>query len=60
MTFTGIHRAPFFGVDATGREIAWAGAAFFTIDGEQIVALWVLGDLDGLKRQLGASAGSRF
>ena len=60
MTFTGIHRAPFFGVAATGREITWAGAAFFTIDGEQIAALWVLGDIDGLKRQLGAPAESRF
>jgi predicted ester cyclase len=60
MRFRGIHRARFFGVEATGREIIWAGAAFFTSDGNQIVALWVLGDLDGVKRQLGAAAESVF
>jgi predicted ester cyclase len=60
MRFRGIHRARFFGVEATGREIIWAGAAFFTSDGNQIVALWVLGDLDGVKRQLGAAAESAF
>jgi steroid delta-isomerase-like uncharacterized protein len=60
MTFIGVHRAPFFGVEASGREIAWAGAAFFTSDGAQIVALWVLGDIDGIKRQLGAPAESQF
>ena len=60
VTFRGIHRARFFGVEATGREIVWAGAAFFTTDGKQIVALWVLGDVDGVKRQLGAAAGSGF
>ena len=60
MRFWGIHRARFFGVEATGREIIWAGAAFFTSDGNQIVALWVLGDLDGVKRQLGAAAESVF
>ena len=60
MRFRGIHRARFFGVEATGREIIWAGAAFFTSDGNQIVTLWVLGDLDGVKRQLGAAAESAF
>jgi steroid delta-isomerase-like uncharacterized protein len=60
MTFTGVHRAPFFGVAATGRAIGWAGAAFFTANGERIVALWVLGDIDGLKRQLGAVPESQF
>jgi predicted ester cyclase len=60
MRFRGIHRARFFGVEATGREIIWAGAAFFTSDGNQIVALWVLGDLDSVKRQLGAASESVF
>jgi predicted ester cyclase len=60
MTFRGIHRANFFGVAATGREIAWPGGAFFTTDARQIVALWVVGDIDRVKRQLGAAAESNF
>jgi steroid delta-isomerase-like uncharacterized protein len=55
MTFAGRHRAEFFGVPATGRRIAWAGAAFFETDGRQITRTWVLGDVDGVKRQLGAA-----
>jgi steroid delta-isomerase-like uncharacterized protein len=60
MTFTGIHRAPFFAVAATGRRITWAGSAFFTTDGRQISALWVLGDIDAVKQQLGAAPGAAF
>ncbi len=52
MTFKGIHQAPFFGVEATGREIKWAGAAFFRSDGEYLTELWVLGDIDHIKSQL--------
>ena len=61
MTFRGIHRGPFFGVEPTGREIAWAGGAFFRTDGRQIVELWVLGDIDAVKQQLdvGVRLGSR-
>ena len=53
MNFAGLHRAEFFGVSATGREIAWSGAAFFHIEGDAISELWVLGDIDTVKRQLG-------
>lgn len=60
MTFKGIHRARFFDVEATGREISWAGAAFFRTDGRQIVELWVLGDIDSVKQQLGAGVKSGF
>jgi steroid delta-isomerase-like uncharacterized protein len=60
MTFTGIHRARFFGVEATGRAITWAGGAFFTTDGAQITELWVLGDIDSVKQQLGAPQGTSF
>ncbi len=52
MTFRGSHKGPFLGVAATGAEVQWAGAAFFTMRGPQICALWVLGDIDGLKQQL--------
>ncbi len=60
MRFVGRHRAPFFGVEATGREIEWAGAAFFKTDGAQITELWVLGDIDAVKRQLGPGADQDF
>jgi hypothetical protein len=43
----------FEGAVDTGKEIGWAGAAFFTTDGRQITELWVLGDVDSLKAQLG-------
>ena len=52
MSFRGTHRAKFFGVEPTGREIRWAGAAFFTMAGGQITELWVLGDVEAVRRQL--------
>lgn len=60
MTFTGIHRGGFFGVPATGRRITWAGAAFFAVAGGRIASLWVLGDIDAVKAQLGAAEGAGF
>lgn len=53
MTFSGDHQAPFFGVPATGKRISWNGAAFFTFRDGRICALWVLGDIDAVKAQLG-------
>jgi len=52
MRFTGIHRATFFGIEATGRPIKWSGAAFFTVARGQITELWVLGDVEAVMRQL--------
>lgn len=52
MTFSGRHRAPLLGVAATGRDVSWSGAAFFTVARDRIESLWVLGDVAGLKRQL--------
>ncbi len=60
MIFKGVHRARFFDVEATGRAISWTGGAFFKTEGNQIAELWVLGDIDSVKRQLGAAAGSGF
>jgi steroid delta-isomerase-like uncharacterized protein len=60
MNFAGIHRAPLFGVEATGRQVSWAGAAFFAIAQARIVSLWVLGDVEGLKQQLGAGRAAPF
>lgn len=52
MLFHGIHRGRFFGVEPTGREIRWSGAAFFAIRDGRIGELWVLGDIDAVKRQI--------
>jgi predicted ester cyclase len=60
MTFKGLHRGRFFDVEPTGREIKWAGGAFFTTDGRQIVELWVLGDVDSVKQQLNAPRQAGF
>jgi steroid delta-isomerase-like uncharacterized protein len=50
--FHGTHRAKFFGVEATSRSIQWSGAAFFTVRNGRIAELWVLGDVDDVKRQV--------
>ena len=60
LSFAGRHQGEFFGVSGTGRTIGWAGAAFFETDGRQIVRLWVLGDIDGVKQQLGADPKREF
>jgi len=60
MRFTGLHQDSFFGVEATGRNIEWSGAAFFTCRHGKITALWVLGDIDAVKKQLGAGDGTEF
>jgi len=60
MTFKGLHCGQFFEAQPTGREIRWTGAAFFTTDGKQIVELWVLGDVDSVKKQLNARSGVDF
>jgi predicted ester cyclase len=52
MSFHGRHRAKLFGVAPTGRDIRWSGAAFFKSRGDKVGALWVLGDVEGVRRQL--------
>jgi predicted ester cyclase len=52
LSFRGTHRGKFFGAEPTGRDIRWSGAAFFTIGGGTITELWVLGDIDAVKRQV--------
>jgi steroid delta-isomerase-like uncharacterized protein len=54
--YRGTHRGEIFGLLPTGKEITYAGAAFFRIRDGQVIEGWVLGDLLGLLRQLGASA----
>jgi steroid delta-isomerase-like uncharacterized protein len=52
LRYTGTHRGELFGIPATGRRIEYAGAALFRFRGDRIRSVWVLGDVDGLKRQL--------
>jgi len=52
MTFRGVHQNTFFGAEPSGMEIEWSGAAFFTFAQGKIASLWVLGDVDAIKRQL--------
>ncbi len=56
MTFRGTHIADVFGVRPTKALIEWSAAAFFETDGDQITAIWVLGDVDHVKSQLGKAA----
>ena len=60
LRFVGVHRADFFGVPATGREITWAGGAFFRVADGQLAEIWVLGDIDSVKSQLGAESAAGF
>ena len=52
MTFYGRQRGKFFGIEPSGQEIRWSGAAFFKTRGGKIVELWVLGDIEAIRRQL--------
>jgi steroid delta-isomerase-like uncharacterized protein len=54
LTYTATHRGEIFGVAPTGKRISYAGAAFFRIENGRTAQGWVLGDLAGLLRQLGA------
>lgn len=52
MLFTGIHRGRFMGIEPTQRRVSWHGCALFSFDGDLIIDVWVLGDLQSLKQQL--------
>lgn len=52
LTYTGTHSGPILGFPATGQPIRYAGAAFFSVQSGRITQGWVLGDLEGLRRQL--------
>lgn len=53
---TGRHDGELFGIAPTGLRVAYAAAAFLRSRDTQLCAAWVLGDLEHLKSQLGASA----
>lgn len=51
--FSGVHMGEFLGFPPTGRRVEWMGAAFFAADEGMLRDIWVLGDLDSLRSQLG-------
>ena len=53
LLYSGTHTGPLLDLPATGRRFEYAGAAFFTVEGGLLASAWVLGDLEGLRRQLG-------
>lgn len=52
LRYTGTHTGPLLGIPASGRRFEYAGAAFFVAASGRLVSAWVLGDLEGLRRQL--------
>ena len=52
LVFSGTHTGVFLGIEPTGRQITWDGAAFFTVRDDKIGTIWVLGDVDVIKQQL--------
>ncbi len=53
LLYAGTHTGPLLGIPATGRRFEYAGAAFFTASEGLLAGAWVLGDLEGLRGQLG-------
>ncbi|GLZ33520.1 hypothetical protein Lesp02_57080 [Lentzea sp. NBRC 105346] len=52
LRYSGHHNGVLLGVPGTGVLFEYAGAAFFTARDGLLTSAWVLGDLDGLRRQL--------
>ena len=50
---TGHHTGVLLGIPPTGRAFSYSLAAFFRCSGSELLAGWVLGDLDALRSQLG-------
>ena len=55
LTFTGTHRGELLGVAATGRRVAYVGAAIFRLADGRISEAWVVGDTQELWRALGST-----
>jgi predicted ester cyclase len=52
LLYSGTHTGPLLDLPATGRRFEYSGAAFFTVADGLLASAWVLGDLEGLRRQL--------
>jgi steroid delta-isomerase-like uncharacterized protein len=56
---TGRHEGEILGIPPSGARIAYEAAAFFRTDGDHLQEVWVLGDVEGLRRQLEACRARR-
>jgi steroid delta-isomerase-like uncharacterized protein len=54
LRYVGTHHGEVMGVPGTGRRVAYDGAAFFSVEGNRIASVWVLGDRWALRQQLTA------
>jgi steroid delta-isomerase-like uncharacterized protein len=52
LVWSGTHEGLLLGISGTGRRFSYPGAAFFTVRGGLLAEIWVIGDLDALRRQL--------
>jgi predicted ester cyclase len=52
MRFGGSHAGELLGYAPTGRRVSWHGSAHFKFRDGLVEDLWVLGDVDGLRREL--------
>jgi steroid delta-isomerase-like uncharacterized protein len=52
LRYSGHQQGEVLGFAGTGARVVYEGAAFFTARDGQLAEVWVLGDLDGLRRQL--------
>jgi len=53
-TWRGTHQGEYYGIPATGRQVAVTGIAIYRVRGGKCVERWVAVNLLGLLRQLGA------
>lgn len=56
LRYTGHHQGVLLGRRGAGAAVDYAGAAFFRCAGGRLTSAWVLGDLDGLRRQIEAAS----
>lgn len=54
--YSGHHQGTLLGIVGTGKLISYSGAAFFAAATGRLTDVWVLGDLDSLRHQLGQTA----
>jgi len=54
-TMMGKHVGPFFGVPATGRDVAWTTIEVYRIEKNRVQERWAIDDLYGLFGQLGVA-----
>ncbi|WP_067071877.1 ester cyclase [Carbonactinospora thermoautotrophica] len=57
LEYSGTCRGSVLGLPPTNRRVSYSGAAFFQLRAGRIARVWVLGDVDSLRRQLLQPAG---